>query len=157
LENQGTFVIENPNLVWADNIRFIATTFAVMIHVILPVVERYGSIDIIYWQIANITERVCRTAVRLHVMRSGGLFLGKNDDPRIFYNKRLKKIAIPFLIWSLVYLVIAYASEFIIGSSNQNKLVWILIQLKKGTAYHLWYIYMILGLYFTIPYLSKII
>lgn len=157
MENKDTFVIKNPNLVWADNIRFIATIFVVMIHVTFPVVDKYGSIDIIYWQTANIIESVCRSAVPLFVMLSGTLLLGKNEHTKIFYNKRLKKIAIPFLIWSLAYLVIAYASEFIIGSSNQNQLVWILIQLKKGTAYHLWYIYMILGLYFTIPYLSKVV
>lgn len=145
------------NIAWLDNIRFIATIFVVIIHIVFPVVEKFEVIKPIYWHTANIIESICRSAVPLFVMLSGALLLGKNEQLMFFYRKRLHKVAIPFVIWSLVYLVISYLSEFIFNSSDKNKLLWLASQLKNGTAYHLWYIYMILGLYLTIPYLTKLI
>ena len=145
------------NINWLDNIRFLATIFVVIIHIVFPIVEKFEVISPLYWHTANIIESICRSAVPLFVMLSGALLLGKNEELILFYRKRLQKIAIPFVIWSLVYLVISYLSKFFFNSSDQNKLLWLASQLKNGTAYHLWYIYMILGLYLTIPYLTKLI
>ena len=145
------------NINWLDNIRFLATIFVVIIHIVFPIVEKFEVISPLYWHTANIVESICRSAVPLFVMLSGALLLGKNEELMLFYRKRLQKIAIPFVIWSLIYLVISYLSEFFFKSTDKNKLLWLASQLKSGTAYHLWYIYMILGLYLTIPYLTKLI
>jgi surface polysaccharide O-acyltransferase-like enzyme len=148
---------QNSNIAWADSLRFIATLFVIMIHVIFPVVEKYNYISIFYWQTANIIESLCRSAVPLFVMLSGSLLLGKKETLTTFYSKRIKKIGLPFLYWSLVYLCLAYMSAYIYGTSTENIMSWVLRSFKNGSGYHLWYIYMILGIYLIIPYLSKMI
>ena len=147
----------NTNLEWADNLRFIATIFVIIIHVIFPVVQNYATVDTGAWHTANIIESLCRSAVPIFVMLSGALLLGKQENIDTFYNKRIKKIGLPFLCWSFIYFLVAYISEFVIGSSTQDKFLWFVNNLKNGSCYHLWYLYMILGLYLIIPYLSKIV
>lgn len=148
----------NTNLYWADNIRFVATIFVIIIHVTAPVVENYSRINYNYWKIANLIDSLCRCSVPLFVMLSGAFLLGKEETTALFFRKRTKKILLPFLVWSCVYLGMSYVSTFIFNSSTNNNLVeWIVIKITHGTSYHLWYIYMIIGLYLMIPFLVKMI
>jgi len=110
------------------------------------------------WSYANWLNSFSRFAVPLFVIISGALLLQKNESTGQFYRKRLLKIVPPFLFWSIVYLIyyfIRYIDFDYIGFPQVINIV--LIRLKSGTNAHLWYLYMILGLYLAIPFIRKIV
>ena len=110
------------------------------------------------WKYANWLNSFSRFAVPLFVIISGALLLQKDESTGEFYRKRLLKIVPPFLFWSIVYLVyyfIRYIDFDYIGFPQVINIV--LIRLKSGTNAHLWYLYMILGLYLAVPFIRKIV
>ena len=88
-------------------------------------------------------------AVPLFVLISGfvlGIKYTGDFSLKEFYNKRINKIMIPYLIWSAVYIS---TSEYI-GISN------IIFKLLSGSGYyHLWYFFLIFQLYFLFPFIRK--
>ncbi|HTH82492.1 MAG TPA: acyltransferase family protein, partial [Mucilaginibacter sp.] len=59
---------------------------------------------------------------------------------------------------SLVYVWYSwYNEEMVFGNDTWTNIKMVLHQLKYGSSYHLWYVYMLIGLYFIIPIISKFI
>jgi surface polysaccharide O-acyltransferase-like enzyme len=91
-------------------------------------------------------------------MITGALLLPREYELGDFLKRRLGRIITPFIFWSLVYVAYAWYNEDINFTPN----IWadtriVLHQLKYGAYYHLWYVYMLIGLYFVIPVLSKFV
>jgi len=90
-------------------------------------------------------------------MLSGALLLSKDYKISTFLKKRLVRLLIPFLFWSLVYIINSLVNDFEAGNRPG---FWeiardIFVQLRDGSSGHLWYIYMIIGLYLFIPIIGK--
>ena len=59
---------------------------------------------------------IIKTCVPLFVMASGYLLLGKHEERKLFYQKRLTRVAIPWVSWALVLSII----EVIFYSSDRG-------------------------------------
>ncbi len=95
-----------------------------------------------------------RFGVPVFVMISGAVLLDRSEQLNSFLSKRIKRVFVPFLFWSVVYFIFSYAGYF--QKLSVSQLFQILVsKLFKGTYYHLWYIYMILGVYLFIPIIRK--
>ncbi|MGI4756276.1 MAG: acyltransferase [Janthinobacterium lividum] len=95
---------------------------------------------------------LCRTCVPLFVMISG-YFLFPVLGTRQFLRKRFTRVLFPFVIWCAVYAFYYYAK----GESTLHKaLINVLhIPVNYGVEVgHLWFVYMLLGLYLFAPVLS---
>lgn len=139
---------------YISNLRNIATFAVVVLHVTAPFVNQFNKISFASWQLANLLDSMLRFSVPVFVMISGAILLDRSEPLNIFLSKRLKRVFIPFLFWSLVYFIFSYAGHFEILSVLEFS--QLLIQkLSKGTYYHLWYVYMILGVYLFIPIIRK--
>jgi surface polysaccharide O-acyltransferase-like enzyme len=82
-----------------------------------------------------------------------GYFLFPVEDIFSFYKKRLSRIVIPFIVWCIVYAFYAY----FLGKVDLNTaLINILkIPVNFGTEVgHLWFVYMLTGIYLFAPILS---
>jgi surface polysaccharide O-acyltransferase-like enzyme len=93
-----------------------------------------------------------RSCVPLFVMISG-FFLFPVHDVNAFYKKRLSRVVIPFVIWCILYAFY----QFFLGQVNiQTAFINILkIPVNFGTDIgHLWYVYMLVGLYLFAPIIS---
>jgi surface polysaccharide O-acyltransferase-like enzyme len=146
------------NLAWIDNIRVIAVVAVIVVHV-----SAYGTRDVdthglvtTNWWIVNFFESISRCCVPLFVMISGALLLPQTIGLRDFLKKRLSRILVPFVFWSLVYIAFKFAmvihsSGF--GSASQFG-KWFTYHILQGAEFHLWYIYMLIGLYLFIPLLQ---
>ena len=57
-----------------------------------------------YWKTANIIESVCYFAVPVFYMVSGATLLDYPDrySTKVFFTKRVKKVVLPFVVWSLI-------------------------------------------------------
>ena len=84
-------------------------------------------------------------------MISGVLLLNKNEELSLFLRKRFTRLLFPFIFWSLVYLFLKMDYNLQI----KELFLYSFKQIKSGTEFHLWYVYMLIGLYLFIPILSK--
>jgi surface polysaccharide O-acyltransferase-like enzyme len=143
---------------WINNLRLIALFAVIMLHCSSPLLADYGKAPYNQWLAADFYNALTRFAVPVFVMITGALLLGKEEDVFVFLKKRLGRVVAPFLFWSLVY--VAYA--FYIDEIPYTGHAWVTVkqvlhQLKYGSSYHLWYVYMLIGLYLIIPVLGKFI
>lgn len=101
----------------------------------------------------GIINSLCRTAVPLFVMISGFFLLPVKEEMDTFFKKRFIRVAVPFVIWCMLY---AIYKVFMGQTSWTEAGVNILhIPVNFGTDVgHLWYIYMLIGLYLFAPIIS---
>lgn len=97
----------------------------------------------------NSLLRVC---VPLFVMLSG-YFLFPVGDTRTFFKKRMSRVALPFVVWCILY---AFYQYFMGQVTLTNALINISkIPVNFGVEIgHLWFVYMLLGLYLFAPLIS---
>lgn len=94
-----------------------------------------------------------RISVPLFVMISGFFLLPMKDSTSTFFKKRFTRVLYPFIIWCIVYAV--YFVFHRNDSWLQVGLNILQIPVNFGTQVgHLWYIYMLIGLYLLVPILS---
>src|SRR5690606_41179250 len=84
--------------------------------------------------------------------------LDKKEKTSAFYRKRLSKICIPFFVWSIIYLIYHFYRYTHFNVLPFSQVIDISIdKLMHGASAHLWFLYMIVGLYLAIPFLRIII
>lgn len=94
-----------------------------------------------------------RISVPLFVMISGFFLLPMKDTTPVFFRKRMTRVLYPFLFWCVGYAVffMFYRGDTL----SQMGLNILQIPVNFGVDVgHLWYIYMLIGLYTLVPVLS---
>ena len=134
--------------VWIDWLRVAACFMVIVVHCTEPFYlggegSRILSRSDAFW--AAFSDSFVRACVPLFVIASSYLLFPLSTDSRTFFKKRASRILIPFLIWSLVY-------AFIWGNPTEN--LRNLIFNFNYSAGHLWFVYMLIGLYLLMPLLS---
>ena len=94
-----------------------------------------------------------RCSVPLFVMISGYFLLPMKDSATLFLRKRLTRILGPFIVWCVGYAIYyVFYWHHSLGQCLRNIAH---IPVNYGTEVgHLWYVYMLLGLYLLVPVLS---
>ena len=116
-----------------DIIRIFAFVFIAMLHTLN---RQYG---LTVWMSGY---AVISIGVNLFIMISGYLLLDRTETVKEFFRKRFFSILPLFIIFNIIYIYF-YNHSF--------------ITIKKISAPHFWYIYMILGLYLLTPWLRKVL
>lgn len=133
-------------LQYGDIMRFLAISCVVLIHAVSPY-STYAGTEVRYYPlpIFFVGETFTRWCVPIFFMLSGALLLdpARQESARQFYQKRLRKIAIPVLFWSLFYIWDSHYSSFAIVKS--------VLEGRPGRGYHLWFVFAMLGLYVATP------
>ena len=138
---------------WADLIRVLAIFLVVVIHVSGQLTNAWGKIPTEQWIIADLYGGIARIAVPLFFMISGYLLLPRSESLSDFYTKRMPRILIPFVAWSLNYLGWYCGNH---PNTCTPSLIWDLL-LVQGTYYHLWFLYSITSIYLILPVLRLMI
>ena len=167
--------ITENRLVWLDVIRCIAMLMVIGVHCIDPfyisptmrVIPEYT-----HW--AAIYGSLLRPSVPLFVMMTGLLLLPIKQQPLgAYYKKRIYRVLFPFLIWSVLYSMFPWFTGLlglpkeIIGDFfcyTQGHESQSLMDSLKDVAMipfnfshkenHMWYIYLLIGLYLYLPVFS---
>lgn len=153
----------NTRLVWIDNMRVVATIAVIVVHVATPAVfTKFNSQSATNteWWIGNVYDSLCRFCVPIFVMLTGALLLPQTISLTNFLKKRLNRILLPFLLWSFIYIIFNFALKVRDEGLHQafsHIGPWLLIQITQGAGPHLWYVYMIIGLYLFIPIIQPFI
>lgn len=167
---------KNQHIVWLDVVRFIAMFTVVCCHCTDPFNFYPGTApnigEIKLW--GAIYGSVLRPCVPLFVMITGALLLPVRGDTSTFYKKRIPRVFHPFLIWSVLYNLFPwitgllglnpqiildffpYAGEEVMQQSFSVSLKYILMIPFNFSilAVHMWYIYLLIGLYLYLPVFS---
>lgn len=134
---------------WVDLCRVVSIYGVILLHSCGATFYQYGSVPLTDWLSANILDSAVRSSVPLFVMISGALILPRYNNSLEFVGKRVFKVVIPLIVWSLAYL-------FFVSHHNGQPVQWLSI-FEKPAMYHLWFVYMIIGLYLLIPLYSIIL
>jgi surface polysaccharide O-acyltransferase-like enzyme len=140
-------------LSWADLIRVVATFLVVTVHVSGQITNAWGKVPESDWIIANVYGGIARICVPLFFMISGYLLLPRSESLGIFYRKRMPKVVIPFIAWSLIYL------GWYCGNHPGTCTAPLIQNLLfvQGTYYHLWFMYSLIGIYLILPVLRLLV
>jgi surface polysaccharide O-acyltransferase-like enzyme len=91
-------------------------------------------------------------------MLSGAFILSneKNDDYKKFYSKSFCKIGVPTVIFSLLYILYRIPLCFLGEFSGVSELLVLVKDILKGSPmYHMWYLYMLIGVYAMVPIILR--
>lgn len=135
-----------------DIVRIVAVLAVVMVHVSAYFVTRYGC-GTFEFTLGNIFDAVSRLGVPLFLMVSGALFLDQNKKiatKTILYKNALG-LAVITVIWAVIYSLV---DNFVLNSFHDIKSVFDLIVYGY---YHMWYLYMIIGIYIITPFLRAFV
>ena len=142
---------------YIDFLRCIAAFAVIAIHVLGPFRYLYGDIPDSQWLAAAGINSVSRWAVPVFMMISGALLLSTQREFACghYLKKRLFKVLIPFIGWTLIY---AFVGGFAAaGWSAAVTLATIENSVNAPTWYHLWFFYDFVPLYFVIPFLIPLL
>jgi len=149
---------KSQNIQYISNLKLICALAVIVIHASAPLVLELNKAASVNWWEGNFIDSAARFAIPVFVMIMGALTLHKEYDICIFLKRKLTRIVIPFLFWSLIYIWYLYFNKQISFNNNlkeNTKQIWLF--LKNGSSFHLWYVYMLIGLYFFIPIISKFV
>ena len=140
--------MDNKREIWLDWLRVVACFLVMLTHSTEPFyLGGKGSLILTHsdavW--AAVMDVLSRAAVVLFIIASSYLQFPLHYSTKEFFRKRALRILPPFILWSIVYALVW-------GSPVQNfkDLLWNF----NYAAGHLWFVYMLLGLYLIMPVLS---
>ena len=140
--------MEKQREIWIDWLRVIACFLVMMTHSNEPFyLGGEGSLiltkaDAIWVAVLNVLPRA---SVALFVVASSYLQFPLHYPACEFFRRRAVRILIPFFIWTVVY-------AFVWGEPVQN-FKDLLLNFNYAAG-HLWFVYMLIGLYLIMPILS---
>ena len=146
---------ENKRLFALDLLRVLACFLVVWQHVtecyyINPdmTAQTHDGMPIIGWM-----NSMTPIEVPLFVMISGYFLLPLKMDVTSFFKRRFTRILIPFVVWCVIYAVYYMVSRGDTLMDFVRNVVHIPVNFGVEIG-HMWFIYMLLGLYMLVPVLS---
>ena len=153
-KSQTTGQTLQERIIYPDILRTIAAFAVIMTHFCAYGFCNYNvfSND---WQIVNAYECLIRWAVPIFVMVSGIFFLDPERELTIskLYRKNIIRLVVAILFWGLLYQIANVAKRIILENALPNLAISDALKefVLGPTWYHLWFLYMIIGLYILTP------
>jgi len=131
--------------VYFDFLRILATFSVIVLHV---AAQNWNTTNInsIEWNIFNFYDSIVRWGVPIFIMISGSIFINKEVSIKKIYKKYIFRIITAFIFWSTIYAILL---------SNNYSIKTIIVNIIKG-HYHMWFLFMIVGLYMITPLIKQI-
>ena len=148
--------LQNNRIVFLDYLRVLACFMVIMVHAC-----EFFYVGANGCSIANDTDRfwvslidsALRAAVPLFVMTSSYLLLPLKESGAPFFKRRFSRVLIPFIIWSVLYATVPVLYGDMTKEDMKGSLTRLLLNFNMSSG-HLWFIYMLIGLYMFMPILS---
>ena len=149
-----------------DLLKVVSMVAVIMIHISATWIEGFakyvadgGKIsEFVNPVMACIYNTISRFAVPAFIMVSGAFVLDNNKtlNYQDFYKRRVTKIGTPTVVFSVLYILyrilICFADEQI-GFAN---LMALIVDIVAGSPfYHMWYLYMLIGVYLMAPIVMR--
>lgn len=136
---------------WADICRVVATLGVISIHACGGFIAPFGPLELTRWlHFPNGLDSFARASVPLFVMISGALLLRPGAEPLTLRAlvRRVLRVLIPLIVWDVFFLL--WVAHF-----TGQPIDWT-IPFVRPAMYHLWFVYMMVGIYLLLPVLQAI-
>lgn len=150
-------VPEPGRTAYADALRVAATVGVVALHTVYLswVMFSYNEASRAWWLAGDAVNSLFRWCVPCFVMISGMLLLdpAREEPLRSFFRKRMSRVLVPLLFWTALYSLwtLRYVPELLAIPKTYSDIA---VGMAEGPVYyHLWFLYMIIGLYLVTPIL----
>lgn len=166
----STLPLPSNRIAWADLLRLFAIFMVIASHCTDPFTVS-GEADFKFWGV--IYGSFLRSSVPLFAMLTGLLLLPVKEPMGIFYKKRILRVAVPLVIWSVVYNIFPWLSGVLGMDASILDTMFVPFGAPQTTALAhcarniamipfdftiytipMWYIYMLIGLYLFMPIFS---
>lgn len=144
-----------PRIFWYDALRVAAIFAVVYSHMYVVAFEELVPTGSFYWFVQILYRVMADFCVPALVMISGTFMLNSRKplDLKDLYGRKILRLATATVFWVVAYAVVrAYFYDETLGSLFWSEFGRRLVD----ENYHLWYMYMIIGLYVLLPILRKI-
>lgn len=101
----------------------------------------------------SIYDGISRCAVPLFVMISAFLLVPVAGSVATFFRKRLVRVVVPFALWSVLYATLPFLWGEINAQEVGSRLLHLVYNFNFASG-HLWFVYMLIGLYLLMPIIS---
>jgi len=107
------------------------------------------------WWVGGWLFYLAHFAIPVFVMISGALLLGdeRQESALEFYKRRLYRVGIPLVFWTVIYLIVRQ----VVDDEHLTAGAIARLILTGDPYYHLWFLYMIAGLYLVTPVLRTFV
>lgn len=130
------------------NVRAFAAILVILIHSASQ--DLYVSSP--HWWMAAVADAFSRCGVPLFLMLSGSLLIRPDIHMPTFIKKRVVRILPPLIFWGVAYVLFV---RFYWGWTTELTLDDFKKIAYSSPYIHMWYLYSIIGLYLSIPLISK--
>ncbi len=142
-------------IIFLDYLRVIACFMVILVHACEFYYLGDGGIEFRnpgdrLW--VSVIDGALREAVPLFVMASSYLLLPLTISTTAFFKRRFSRVFVPFAIWSVLYAVVPVLTGEIDGAVGER--LSRLLYTFNADSGHLWFIYMLIGVYLTMPVIS---
>lgn len=144
-------------LLFPDLLRIFSILAVISIHIHSSLFFKYNSDEPFNWWVSNILFSATKWAVPVFVMLSGAFILdpSKSFTLKNGLLKKVLKLLVPFIAWTIICKVSAIA---FLPTEGLTRLELLVLVVKNNLlTYHLWFLYMLLGLYFISPIIRAFI
>lgn len=121
----------------------------------------FGQLYLDHIVVSCLYNVLMRFSVPCFVMLSGAFVLAdeRNTNYKYFYEKSFRSLGIPTLVFSCAYFLYGEAvaaAHVIIGGDSVRRLLYPFRSVLFGAPfYHMWYLYMLIGLYIITPLIIR--
>lgn len=156
MDNNINLIKRSKNrIIYIDILNILAAMSVVALHCNGIV---HGSPNVRAWTSSLIIECICYWAVPVFLMLTGATLMKYRDkyDTKNFFKKRVLKVLIPFIFWSIMMLIWRILTKQIILEDilGIRKLINVFLQNREESTYY--FMWIILGIYLTMPLLSHL-
>lgn len=161
---------DNKRIIWLDFVKFIAISMMIAVHCTDNVTPTERS-EAWYNLWGSFYGSFMRPAIPLFVMVTGALLLPVKENISTFYTKRLTRLVIPFIVWSVLYNLFPWITGWLGLSPTiiNDFFAWAEPDQSFSGALHnilmipfnfsmlavqMWYVYLLIGLYLYMPFFS---
>lgn len=161
---------DNKHIIWLDFVKFIAISMMIAVHCTDNVTPTERS-EAWYNLWGSFYGSFMRPAIPLFVMVTGALLLPVKENISTFYTKRLTRLVIPFIAWSVLYNLFPWITGLLGLSPTiiNDFFAWAEPDQSFSGALHnilmipfsfsmlavqMWYVYLLIGLYLYMPFFS---
>lgn len=161
---------DNKHIIWLDFVKFIAISMMIAVHCTDNVTPTERS-EAWYNLWGSFYGSFMRPAIPLFVMVTGALLLPVKENISTFYTKRLTRLVIPFIVWSVLYNLFPWITGLLGLSPTiiNDFFAWTEPDQSFSGALHnilmipfnfsmlavqMWYVYLLIGLYLYMPFFS---
>jgi len=142
---------------YIDFLRALAIFAVIILHNSADAAGQYNKIPATDWLSAAFYNGLTRCCVPMFVMLSGALLLQPDRDVTIkeLFRKRLPKLLIPLVVWSIIYEAFQFYTDK--GYGTFNLLTALKAFYQGPLVFHFWFLYMMIGIYLVYPIINTFI